>query len=109
MRFGFEFLRYTDTCVNDEIQGVALQAQDLMWMFTDGSREEKFHRMWLELKAWDTTIMVGTQVARSRLKLSFQEISEQPVDDVDWTTNAVYVISHSWCRYLSASIGYGYR
>ncbi|KAH6713463.1 hypothetical protein BKA61DRAFT_675708 [Leptodontidium sp. MPI-SDFR-AT-0119] len=76
-------------CDNDEIRRMALQAQDLMSMFSDGTRQDKFHRLWLELKKWDTASMVDAQGARTRLEAALQEISERPVDDMDWTPNAM--------------------
>ncbi|KAH7412395.1 hypothetical protein BKA64DRAFT_658777 [Cadophora sp. MPI-SDFR-AT-0126] len=72
-------------CDNDEIRKMTLQAQDLMSMFLDGTRQDKFHRLWLELKEWDTASIVDAHGARSRLEAALQEISERPVDDMDWT------------------------
>lgn len=68
---------------------MALQAQDLMSMFSDGTRQDKFHRLWLELRLWDTASTVDAQGARSRLEVALQEISERSVDDMDWTPNAM--------------------
>tara|TARA_R110002060_G_scaffold22703_8_gene30855 strand:+ start:269 stop:1000 length:732 start_codon:yes stop_codon:yes gene_type:complete len=76
-------------CDNDEIRRMALQAQDLMSMFSDGTRQDKFHRLWLELKEWDTASTMDAQGARSRLEAALQQISERPVDDMDWTPNAM--------------------
>ncbi|KAK2624917.1 hypothetical protein QTJ16_005286 [Diplocarpon rosae] len=75
-------------CDNDEIRKMALQAQDLMFMFEDGTRQDKFHRLWLELKEWDVASAVDAQAARAKLESAIQEISERPVDDMDWTPNA---------------------
>lgn len=68
---------------------MALQAQDLMSMFLDGTRQDKFHRLWLELKEWDIASMVDAQAARSKLEAALQEISERPMDDMDWTPNTM--------------------
>lgn len=76
-------------CDNEEMRRMALQAQDLMSMFSDGTRQDKFHRLWLELKEWDIASMADTQAARSKLEAALQEISERPVDDMDWTPNAM--------------------
>ncbi|KAL2071921.1 hypothetical protein VTL71DRAFT_13156 [Oculimacula yallundae] len=76
-------------CDNDEIRRMALQAQDLMSMFADGTRQDKFHRLWLELKEWDSASLADAQGARGRLEAALQEISERPVDDMDWTPNAM--------------------
>ncbi|KAI6710568.1 hypothetical protein JHW43_006898 [Diplocarpon mali] len=75
-------------CDNAEIRRMALQAQDLMYMFADGTRQDKFHRLWHELKEWDVTSAVDAQAARANLEAALQDISEQPVDDMDWTPNA---------------------
>lgn len=76
-------------CDTDEIWRMALQAQDLMSMFSDTTRQGKFHRLWAELKAWDVASTVDAQAARSTLEAALQEISERPVDDMDWTPNAM--------------------
>ncbi|KAK0123500.1 hypothetical protein ONS96_010484 [Cadophora gregata f. sp. sojae] len=76
-------------CDNDEIRKMSLQAQDLMAMFSDSSRQDKFHRLWLELKEWDTTSISDAHGARVRLEIALREISERPVDGMDWTPNAM--------------------
>ena len=58
-------------------------------MFSDGTRQDKFHRLLLELKEWDTASTMDAQGARSRLEAALQQISERPVDDMDWTPNAM--------------------
>ena len=58
-------------------------------MFSDGTRQDKFHRLWLELKDWDNASVVDPQAARGNLEAALQEISERPVDDMDWTPNAM--------------------
>ncbi|KAI9048362.1 hypothetical protein LZ554_007198 [Drepanopeziza brunnea f. sp. 'monogermtubi'] len=74
-------------CNNDEMRKMALQAQDLMSMFCDQTRQDKFHRLWLELKEWEVASTVNASTARARLEAALHEISERPVDDMDWTPN----------------------
>ncbi|KAG4443678.1 hypothetical protein IFR05_000864 [Cadophora sp. M221] len=76
-------------CDNDEIRRMALQSQDLMSMFSDGTRQDKFHHLWLELKGWDAASIVDGQGARTGLEAALQVISERPVDDMDWTPNVM--------------------
>jgi hypothetical protein len=65
------------------------QAQNLMTMFRDVTRQNKFHRLWEELSNWDRSSKGDPQFARGRLERALQEISERPMDDMDWTSNAV--------------------
>lgn len=74
-------------CDNLEMQKMTLQAQDLMFMFSDGTRQGKFHRLWAELKEWDGASAVDANAAREKLEEALREISERPVDDMDWTPN----------------------
>jgi hypothetical protein len=74
-------------CDNTEIRGMALKAQDIMEMFRDFTRRNKFHRLWVELNDWDQSS--DQQATREKLLLALREISEAPVDDMDWTPNAV--------------------
>ena len=67
---------------------MVLQAQGLMAIFSDVGRQEKFHRLWVELKEWDTS-QVDQQSKRSKLETALRDISEQPLDDMDWTPNSV--------------------
>ncbi|KAG0649619.1 putative RNA-binding [Hyphodiscus hymeniophilus] len=76
-------------CDNTEIQQMAQQAQNLMTIFRDGTRQSKFYRLWEELECWDTNSKGDTQAARRQLEQALQEISERPMDDMDWTPNAV--------------------
>jgi hypothetical protein len=66
---------------------MALQAQDLMSIFSDTTRQNKFHQLWSELNVWNPTD--NPSGARARLEKALQEISERPMDDMDWTPNAV--------------------
>ncbi|KAJ5041332.1 uncharacterized protein L3040_005877 [Drepanopeziza brunnea f. sp. 'multigermtubi'] len=75
-------------CNNDEMRKMALQAQDLMSMFCDQTRQDKFYRLWSELKEWEVASTVNASAARARLEAALHEISERPVDDMDWTPNA---------------------
>lgn len=76
-------------CDNAEIRRMASQAQDLMSMFSDVTRQTKFHRLQDELDDWDAASLQDLQAARSKLEEALQEISERPMDDMDWTPNAV--------------------
>jgi hypothetical protein len=76
-------------CDNVEIRRMASQAQDLTTMFSDVTRQTKFHRLRDELDDWDATSQQDLQAARSKLQEALQEISERPMDDMDWTPNAV--------------------
>ncbi len=76
-------------CDNTEVRRMALQAQNLMLMFSDVSRQTKFQRLQDELDDWDTISQQNVQAARIKLQEALQEISERPVDDMDWTPNAV--------------------
>jgi len=74
---------------NVELQKMALKAQDLMSMFADVSRQVKFHQLWMALGAWNSALMEDPQVARNKLEIALREISEQALDDMDWTPNSV--------------------
>ena len=76
-------------CDNVEIRRMASQAQDLMSMFSDMTRQTKFSRLRDELDDWDAASQQDLQAARSKLHEALQEISERPMDDMDWTPNAV--------------------
>lgn len=74
-------------CDNHEIQQMALQAQDLMSMFGDTTRQNKFYHLWTELNVWNP--QEDPSGARGRLEGALREISERPMDDMDWTPNEV--------------------
>jgi hypothetical protein len=76
-------------CDNIEIKRMALQARNLMAMFSDVTRQNKLYNLQLELNEWDALSGVDPQAARSKLQMALQEISERPLDDMDWTPNAV--------------------
>lgn len=76
-------------CDNAEIRRMAKQAGNLMVMFSDVTREGKFHRLWAELNDWDNGNQENRRAARSKLEQALQEIGERPMDDMDWTPNAV--------------------
>jgi hypothetical protein len=76
-------------CDNTEIRRMASHAQDLMAMFSDVTRQTKFHRLRDELDDWDAASQQDPQAARSKLQEALREISERPMDDMDWTPNAV--------------------
>jgi hypothetical protein len=74
-------------CDNTEIRRMVMKAQDVMFMFSDVTRRQKFHRLWVELNDWDQSR--DPQVAKEKLLSALQEISERPVDDMDWSPNLV--------------------
>lgn len=76
-------------CDNVEIRRMSSQAQDLMFMFSDVTRQNKFHRLQEEIKQWDSVITDDQQGKRNKLESALREISERPVDDMDWTPNAL--------------------
>lgn len=76
-------------CNNVEICRMTSQAQDLMFMFSDVTRQNKFSHLREELKQWDLSTSEDLQWKRSKLESALREISERPVDDMDWTPNAV--------------------
>lgn len=76
-------------CDNREISRMSLHAQDLMSMFSDVTRQNKFHHLQEELKHWDSDVTSNDQMKRERLESALREINERPMDDMDWTPNAV--------------------
>jgi hypothetical protein len=74
-------------CDNTEILRMVVKAEDLMSMFSDSTRRNKFQRLWIELNDWDQSS--DRQIAREKLLLALREISERPVDDMDWSPNSV--------------------
>jgi hypothetical protein len=75
-------------CDNIEIKKMSHQANTLMEMYGDMTRQSKFHRVWAAIDDWDTESL-DPQVKRGKLELALQEISERPVNDMDWSPNAV--------------------
>ncbi|TVY45598.1 Uncharacterized protein LOCC1_G006169 [Lachnellula occidentalis] len=93
---------------NVEIQRMALQAQNLMAMFSDVTRQNKLYYLQVELGEWNGLNAVDPQAARSKLQRALQEISERPLDDMDWSPNAVSLeevgpetVSETWAIYIS--------
>lgn len=76
-------------CDNIEIKRMALQAQKLMAMFADVTREHKLYLLETALSDWNVLSGVDPQAARNKLQSALQEISEKPVNDMDWTPNSV--------------------
>lgn len=74
-------------CDNIKIQRMVIKAQDIMDMFADHTRRNKFHRLWVELNDWDRNS--NHQTKKQKLLAALREISERPVDDMDWTPNSV--------------------
>lgn len=76
-------------CNNVELCRMATQAQDLMFMFSDVTRQNKFYQLREELKQWDSVVTNNPQLKRDKLESALREISERPVNDMDWTPNEV--------------------
>lgn len=76
-------------CDNNEIRRMALQAEDMMYMFSDVTRGDKMHHLWQELSGWDVRNRQEPQLARQNLEAALKVISERPVNDMDWTPNTV--------------------
>jgi hypothetical protein len=76
-------------CDNFEIRQMARQAENLMTIFRDSSRQNKFYRLGVELSNWDRDSKVDMPAARMQLEQALLEINERPMDDMDWTPNAV--------------------
>jgi len=76
-------------CDNIEIRRMASQAQDLMLMFSDVMRQNRLKRLEVELHCWDAESQDDEETKRNNLQAALQEISERPLDDMDWTPNAV--------------------
>ncbi|RDW72148.1 hypothetical protein BP5796_08182 [Coleophoma crateriformis] len=77
---------------NAELRKMALQARDLMTMFSDASRVKKFTRLHDELNEWERETGKDEHAARMRLQDALQEIAERPMDEMDWTPNAVSLV-----------------
>jgi hypothetical protein len=76
-------------CTNFELQRMTLQAEDLMVMLSDRTRQAKFNRLWAELNEWERNSASDMQAARHKMEMALQEIGERPMDDMDWTPNAI--------------------
>jgi len=76
-------------CDNSEIRRMALQAQDLMLMFADSSRVTKFQLLQEALYEWDNTHRHDPDKSRADLEQALREITERPLDNMDWTPNAI--------------------
>jgi len=83
---------------------MALQAQNLMAMFADVTREHKLHHLQMELSDWNTLSGVDPQAARNKLQAALQEISERPVNDMDWTPNSVSLEEVGLERFVDAPV-----
>ncbi|RDL35918.1 uncharacterized protein BP5553_06530 [Venustampulla echinocandica] len=75
-------------CDNADLRKMAGHAQDLMFMFSDVTRQENFHQLRIELDEWDKLNSDDPQAARNRLESALQVINELPMNDMDWTPNA---------------------
>lgn len=77
-------------CSSFELRRMAQQAEDLMSLFSDRTRELKFHKLWTELHDWEKLSAMDMQAARYKMEVALQEIGERPMeDDMDWTPNAI--------------------
>jgi hypothetical protein len=64
------------------------QAHSLMAMFDDPTRQNKFLRLWDAIHDWDTENL-DLQAKKYKLERALQEVSERPVNDMDWSPNTV--------------------
>lgn len=76
-------------CTIRDLKRMTRQAEDLMALFSDHTRQMKFHKLWTELLDWEKLSAMDMQTARHKLEVALQEIGERPMDDMDWTPNAV--------------------
>lgn len=76
-------------CDNAEIRRMSLKSQDLMFMFSDHTRQVKFQTLRTVLSQWDTLNTQDPDGARARLEAALREIGERPVNDMDWSPNSV--------------------
>lgn len=75
-------------CDNRELRDKSVRHGWLMSCFGDVTRQRKF--VWLKevLIDWDSGVN-GLDVKRRMLENALRQISERPVDDMDWTPNMV--------------------
>ncbi|APA08073.1 hypothetical protein sscle_03g028430 [Sclerotinia sclerotiorum 1980 UF-70] len=76
-------------CSSRELQRMTQQAEDLMSLFSDQTRQLKFQRLWIEINGWENLSVIDMQAARHKMELALQEIGERPMDDMDWTANTI--------------------
>lgn len=75
---------------SQELRGLAQQAEDLMSLLSDHSRQLKFHKLWTELYDWEKLSVTDMQAARYKMEMALQQIGERPMeDDMDWTPNVI--------------------
>lgn len=74
-------------CDNFEIKKMARQAGGLMAMFDDPTRQSKYSRLWDAVHQWDEEHLELAS-KKEKLERALQEISERPVNDMDWSPNA---------------------
>ncbi|TGO48595.1 hypothetical protein BOTNAR_0467g00060 [Botryotinia narcissicola] len=75
---------------SQELRGLAQQAEDLMSLLSDYSRQLKFHKLWTELYDWEKLNVTDMQAARHKMETALQQIGERPMeDDMDWTPNVI--------------------
>ncbi|KAI0998181.1 hypothetical protein K3495_g10013 [Podosphaera aphanis] len=92
-------------CSNYLIRDMALQAKDLMLMFSDTIRQEKFYLLWVEIGEWENN-QKDLFIARAQLEQALQITSERPVDKMDWTPNANLTEEHSLENTIAAEKEY---
>ncbi|ESZ96067.1 hypothetical protein SBOR_3544 [Sclerotinia borealis F-4128] len=76
-------------CSSRELQHMIQQAEDLMGIFSDRTRQYKFNKLWAELFDWEKLSVMDIQAARYKMEMALQEIGERQMDDMDWTPNAI--------------------
>jgi hypothetical protein len=58
-----------------------------MTIFGDVTRQRKFLCLWDELMQWDKGVDMDSK--KIKLVAALRQISERPVDDMDWTPNTL--------------------
>ena len=71
-------------CDNYELKKMSRQASALMAIFDDPTRENKFVLLWQAIQQWDDEVL-ELYVKQRKLEQALQEISERPIDDMDWS------------------------
>ncbi|RKF54568.1 putative ran bp2 nzf zinc finger-like protein [Golovinomyces cichoracearum] len=72
------------------VRDMIKQAEELMYVLSDQTRQEKLNRLWYELGEWGNNSN-DLGAARAKLEQALQTITDGPVDDMDWTPNPVSI------------------
>ncbi|TQS35405.1 hypothetical protein Golomagni_04174 [Golovinomyces magnicellulatus] len=72
------------------VRDMIKQAEELMYILSDQTRQEKLNRLWYELGEWGNNFN-DLDAARAKFEQALQTITDGPVDDMDWTPNPVSI------------------